>query len=43
VLAAKAVIADERVSLGFGLISVALLLAAYLLRRWLLPRAQTAA
>jgi len=35
ILAAMAVIPAQRVSLGFGLASAAVLLAAYLLRRWL--------
>jgi len=38
ILAAMAVLADQRVSLGFGLISAAVLLAAYAIRRVLRPR-----
>jgi len=38
ILAAMAVLADQRVSLGFGLISAAVMLAAYAIRRVLRPR-----
>jgi GABA permease len=38
ILAAMAVLADQRVSLGFGVISVAVMLVAYCLRRTLRPR-----
>jgi GABA permease len=39
ILAAMAIIPEQRVSLAFGLISVAALLALYGLRRWLRPAA----
>jgi GABA permease len=38
ILAAMAVLADQRVSLGFGVISVAVMLLAFGLRRTLRPR-----